>query len=172
MSEQDTKAEMVEIPAEKYHRLEEARSQLFGEDWMDVARIDDEPIRARAVERQNGRTEGELITSDSWLIEDVNGETYTVSDQTFEEKYDSVVTEQFVMDLSIDPVETEDDVPEIGGREVVAEVTAHVDLAQQSITSLFIDRVSIDGTVVDSLPLELMKDHEDISSVETEEDNE
>jgi len=166
----DDEQETVEIPVEQYERLFDARSQLVGEGWMDVARLDDETVRARPVERQEGRREGELITSDAWLIEDVNGETYTVSEKTFEEKYDSLVTEQFVMDLSVDPIETEEGEPDIGGTEIIVEMTAHIDLPHHVVDHLSIDRVYFEGEVLDGLPIEVLEDHEKINRAETEDD--
>lgn len=161
-------SDKVEISSDKYERLLAHRSQLFGEDWMDVVRLDDETVRARPVERQEGRAEGELVESDQWLIEDVNGETYTVSGETFEEKYDSLVTEQFVIDLSVDPIEN-DDGPDIGGTEVIAEVTAYIDLPHHIIDHIEIDRVMFAGEEVDGLPIEVFEDHPDISKVEDDE---
>jgi hypothetical protein len=171
MPEQEQEDEnTIEISYEKYRRLADARSQMIGEEWMDVARVDDETVRARPVERQEGRAEGELITSDQWLIEDVNGETYTVSEQTFEDKYDSLVTERFAIDLSIDEIETDDSEPNISGSEVVLDVIAHIDLPHHVIDHIDIQRVYFEGQEIDGLPMEVFEDHPDISRIQEDED--
>lgn len=163
----------MEISFDQYQRLIDARSQMVGESWMDVVRVDDETVRARPVDRQEGRAEGELITSDSWLIEDVNGETYTVDEATFEDKYESLVTERFAIDLSFDDVEIEsddEDAPELKGRDVAVEVTAHIDLQRSVITRLTIDRGVTDMSEGDGLPIEIFEDHPDIERIEEEDD--
>lgn len=173
--EQDDENERtVEVTADKYQRLTNARSQVIGEGWMDVVRIDDETVRARPVDRQEGRMEGERITSDVWMIEDVNGEVYAVSEKTFEDKYDSLVTERFAIDLSFDdvPVEGEDgeDLPDMKGRDVVVEVTAHIDLRRDVITRLTIGRCVTDLSEGEGLPMEIFEDHPDINRITEDED--
>lgn len=157
----------VEIPSGHYDLLRDSRSQMVGEGWVNIGRIDDENYRARPVDRQEGRGEGELVESDEWLIEDVNGETYTVSDETFQEKYDTIVTEQVTADLSIDPVETEPGEPDIGGTEIIVEMTAYIDLPHQVVDNFSVDRVSVDGNIIDGLPLEVLEDHGDIGFMGT-----
>lgn len=170
----DDEQKTVEITVEQYDRLFDARSQLVGEGWMDVVRVDNETVRARPVDRQEGRMEGERITSDQWLIEDVNGETYTVSEKTFEDKYESLVTERFAIDLSFDdvPVEGDDgeDLPDMKGRDVAVEVTAHIDLRRDVITRLTIDRCVTDLSEGEGLPMEIFEDHPDINRITEDED--
>ena len=160
---------MVEVPLDTYTELREQRSQLYGEDWVDVARRGDQTVRARPVERQDGREEGELIESDKWLIEDVNGETYTVDEDTYNEHYDSVVTRRFRIDLSVEPEDIEEEFI-IEGNECFVDVTAYINVVNQTVIKMYVEQaVNVDEDWTgDALPIEWLLDNDDIIELEAD----
>lgn len=174
----------MEISFEQYEKFMDAFSQANAEGWMPVARHDSEPVEARPVDRQEERAEGARIETDQWLIRDHSGETYTVSDHTFEENYEmqgEYRTERFLADLSWteDDYEMPEDAPEdvdVAGWTIVAEVVAHIHVPTQSVRRLNIERVDLkqsNYTNMDGIPVELLHDSPRFSTkTDQEEDDE
>jgi len=174
--------EMVKTELEKYERMREGYMQANAEGWFPVIRRDDSPVEARPVDRQDDIYEGERTESDQWIIREDTGEVYTVSDDVFEENYDtqgSLRTERFVVDLSWDgdvDGEVPDDV-EIEGWTVVAEVAALIDVETQGVVSFDVISVDLGKSNyhdMPDIPLELLHDSpmfnrmEDIESQENQ----
>jgi hypothetical protein len=180
MTDDDT----IDLTFEKYERLRDGFLQNNAEGWFPVIRLDDEPVEARPVERQDDIYEGERTESDQWIIREDTGETYTVSDEVFEDRYEeqgSLRTERFAVDLSwdgeVEDDELEDDI-EIDGWDLVAEVAALIDVRTQTVKSLNMVNVSLgqdNWQDMDGIPLELLYDSpmfNRMEDVESQEDDE
>lgn len=167
MSDDDT----IDLTFEKYERLRDGYLQNNAEGWFPVIRLDDEPVEARPVERQEDIYEGERTESDQWLIREDTGETYTVSSEVFEERYaqqGSLRTERFAVDLSWDGSVPENVTSKMGyegveveGWTVVAEVSALIDVQTQTVKSLDMINVSLEQDNwqdMDGIPIELLYD--------------
>jgi len=156
--------ETKELSISNYKTLLDGFQQSNAEGWFDVARTDGGQLQARPVARQSDRTEGSEITSDQWLIKEPTGDVYTVSDATFEDAFDSNVRfEQFVVDFSTDDEVLSDTDEEItvDGWNVVATVTAKIDIVTQSVVSIHIDSVDFNQDQhrgLDGLPIEVLED--------------
>jgi len=179
-SESDNK---IPVEVEKYDRLRDAFSQVNAEGWMPVLRHDEVPVEARPVDRQDERAEGARIESDQWLIRDHSGETYTVSEGTFEDRYETqgeYRTERFLVDLSWtdEDYDVPDDAPddiEIEGWDVVAEMVAHIHVPTQTVRRFLVTRVDLkqdNYQNMDGIPLELLYDSPQFATRENETDDE
>lgn len=177
MTEEQDDEQTIEVSYEKYDRLMDAFSQVNAEGWIPVLRHDEEPVEARPVDRQDERAEGARIYSDQWLIRDHSGETYTVNEHTFEERYEmqgEYRTEKFLVDLSWtdDDYETPEDAPDdvdIEGWTIVAEVVAHIHVPTQTVRRFLITRCDLkqsNYTNMDGIPVELLHDSPQFSTVE------
>lgn len=176
--------EHVKVDLERYERFREGYTQVIAEDWFPVIRHDEEPVEARPVDRQNDIHEGERTESDQWLIREDTGETYTVSNEVFEERYAeqrSLRTECFAMDLSWDEQavgEAMGEEIEMAGMEIVAEVSALIDVRTQSVVSFKMINVSLaqdNWQDMDGIPVELLYDSpmfNRMKDIEREEDDE
>lgn len=171
----------IDVTYEKYDKLMDAFSQVNAEGWIPVLRHDEEPVEARPVDRQDERAEGARIYSDQWLIRDHSGETYTVSEDTFEEHYESqgeYRTERFLVDLSWtdDDYEVPEDAPDdvdVAGWTIVAEMVAHIHVPTQTVRRLIVVRCDLKQSNyanMDGIPVELLHDSPRFSAVEDEED--
>lgn len=179
MSETDD--ETVEVQYDQYERMRDGYIQCNAEGWFPVIRRDNDPVEARPVDRQEDIYEGERTESGQWLIREPNGETYTISNEVFEERYDeqgSLRTERFAVDLSWDGT-VGDDVPddeiEFEGWTVVAEVAAIIDVRTQSVVSLDVIRVDLEQDNwqgMDGIPLELLYDSPMFNTVSDATDSE
>lgn len=152
--------------------------QVGAEDWINVIHNDDTELEARPVERQNNIQEGERITSDAWVIREQNGETYTVSEETFEEAFDTASSyhrQRFRLDLSWDDVDADDEtVPTIHGATCYVYVDAKIDVARDSIVSMDVERVeyeydNTDNELYDAIPMEAFMDSDMVAVVTDEE---
>lgn len=168
-----------EEAAEMYRRkLIDAKSQIGAEDWFAVHRDGDAELEARPIDRQDDREEGERITSDKWLIREPTGETYTVSEHTFESEFEDAnqfTTRRFMIDLSWDAVDEDDPtVPTIPSSECHVYVDAKIHVPSDSIVSMDVVGTEQpvdgdDGEMYDALPMEMVYDSDRVSDVEDEE---
>jgi hypothetical protein len=176
--------EHVKVDLERYERFREGYTQKLAEGWFPVIRHDEEPVEARPVDRQDDIYEGERTESDQWLIREDTGETYTVSNEVFEERYaeqGSLRTERFAMDLSWDKQAVDEvmgEEIEMTGMEIVAEVSALIDVRTQSVVSFTMINVSLaqdNWQDMDGIPVELLYDSpmfNRMEDIEREEDDE
>lgn len=171
----------IDVTYEKYDKLMDAFGQANAEGWMPVSRHDEESVEARPVDRQDDRMEGARIETDQWLIREANGETYTVSDATFEEKYEmqgEFRSERFLVDLSWtdEDYDLPDDAPDdidVEGWTIVAEVVAHIHVPTQTARRFTVVRCDLkqsNYTQMDGIPVELLHDSPQFSTAEDTED--
>lgn len=170
MSTNEQDDEGICVEQDTYETLMDAYRQVNSESWIPVRRSDKmQQIEARPVDRQGDRVEGARIVSDRWLLREENGETYTVSDDVFEEKYEmvrSLRTERFRVDLSwhgtVEGAEGQPpDKVELEGWNVVAEVVAVIDVKKQMVTQFTVVNVSLaqdNWRNMDGIPVEILHD--------------
>lgn len=163
----DADDERIEVTYDNYEMMRDALRQSNAEGWIPVVRRDDDAIEARPVDRQNDLVEGERIESDHWLIREENGDTYTVSQETFDDRYEmsgSLRSEQFVMDLSYENETMElpdDEDVVVEGVDVVAEVSAIIHVPTQTVVTMeigVVDYKQDNYRGMEGIPLELLYD--------------
>lgn len=165
--------EEVAVDEERYSNLMKTWNKYRAEGWMDVIRRSENPVEIRPVDRQEHRREGQRIESDTWLVREENGDTYTVSEETLDSEFidKPLRRERFVMDLSYDgePLsEHTDDTPdhadiETEGWDIVADIIGIINVRTQTVISMDVENVRVNGSFRDGgIPVELMDDHPDI----------
>jgi hypothetical protein len=151
-------------------KYREATGQINAEGWIDVYRTGTATLEARPVDRQDDRDEGEQIESDEWLIREPNGESYTVSEETFESEFDDAGQyhmRRFQIDLSWDAIGADDDsVPTIAGKDCYVYVDAQIHVPTDSVVAMDVVGVELgDNEQYDSLPLDALYDSDRVADV-------
>lgn len=162
--------ERIEVDRDEYESLKDAYMQMRCEGWINVRRESTDAVEARPVDRQEERKEGEYITSDQWVIREENGDTYTVSGETFNDVFytDPIETRDFMLDLSF-KTETEDG-EVLMSRDDRVKMRAYVNM-----TTSVVEEIDVIGSTVgdtdewyDGVSIDLLKDHPDVTPIEND----
>lgn len=130
------------------------------DEWIPAFRNDDVLI-VKPVDSQDDRPEGGLIETDEWLVRDLHGETYTVSDETFEDAFEyanSHAVDRLEFELPFAFVDKAENFLD-SNQTLTLVVDALYRVSDQSYTTFDVVEIEVgDDTFEGSIPMEVIED--------------